>query len=75
MKYIVLTNAERASFANQEDREYFAKPVAVELLWSCVSTRLLYVKDPVREHTYPIIATRLRSPRSLTNRERLAAGI
>ncbi len=41
------------NFILQSDREYFSRPVPVQLLYSEISTRLVFVHDPVRGNTYP----------------------
>lgn len=41
------------SFILASDRAYWSKPVAVELLYSEISTRLLFVRDPQRGSTFP----------------------
>jgi hypothetical protein len=40
-------------FTLAADRRYFSNPITVELLYSEVSTKLTFVRDPKRGHTYP----------------------
>lgn len=52
--FVHVKPADVRRYSFQEDREYFSKPVEVELFKSTVSTGMLYVRDPKRDHTYPV---------------------
>lgn len=70
--YIVMRPAELRGFVHQHDRDYFARPVLVEI----VGTRddgLLTVTDHHRGHTYPTDRKCLKSAGQLTRRQREAA--
>jgi hypothetical protein len=64
-----------AQFTFARDRQYFAAPVRVVPLYSCVETRLLYVHDPVRGDTYPAMPANVVAEFRLTRRQRKAAGL
>ncbi len=72
--YLVATARELKGFRDQVDRDYFAKPVAVEII-DKRDGKMYTVTDPVRGHTYPALRSSLKSPLQLTNRQRAAAGI
>lgn len=52
--YLMTPKAELSMFIRQCDREYFSRPVRIERLYSAISTRLLYVRDPARGEVYPV---------------------
>jgi hypothetical protein len=60
------------SFLLQSDREYFSRPILVELLYSEVSTKLLFVRDPNRGNTYPTNPKWVVAEWRLTNKQRKA---
>lgn len=68
--FIVMKPAEVRRFINQSDREYFASPVEVLPVYSCVATRQLYATDPVRSATFPVDKSSLVRFYRLTNRQR-----
>lgn len=43
------------------DRIYYATPVAVELLYSEVSTRFVFVHDPKTGRTFPVNPSNIRA--------------
>jgi hypothetical protein len=71
--YIVMRPAETRGFVHQEDRDYFSKPVLVEIVGEH-GAGLLTVTDHRRGHTYPCDPKSLRSLGQLTRRQRAAAG-
>jgi len=50
--FIVTPKSQLRNFVNQIDRDYFSKPVEVEIL-KTLETGLLWVKDHRRGHEYP----------------------
>ena len=70
--FIVCPKAQIKQYSFQEDRDYFSAPVEVQLLACDVSTRLLRVRDPRRNHEYPADKANIRSFFQLTNKQRLA---
>lgn len=72
--YLVCPKKLLKGYLYQEDRDYFSKPVGVELLSCNIHTRLLTVRDPVRDHTYPACKENIRFWASLSNKQLAAAG-
>jgi hypothetical protein len=68
--FIAMTWPERRRYSQQVHRDYFAKPVRVELIRSQISTQLTYVHDPVRGHTYPACGTALKNYYRLSTHQR-----
>lgn len=73
--YIVMRPAEIRRFANQQDRDYFSKPVLVEINGDHGAAGLLNVTDHQRGHSYPTDRKCLKSPMQLTRRQRQAVGL
>lgn len=71
--YIVMRPAEVRRFTFQEDRDYFSKPVLVEITGERPEDGLLIVTDHRRGHTYPASRKSLRTVGQLTHRQRAAA--
>jgi hypothetical protein len=70
--YIVTPTKTLNSFISGADRAYFSNPILVELLYTELSTKLIYVRDPHRGHTYPTLSSNLISHWRLTRRQREA---
>jgi hypothetical protein len=68
--YIVMRPAETRGFVHQEDRDYFSKPVLVEIIGEHGAAGLLTVTDHRRGHTYPTDRKCLKSPLQLTRKQR-----
>jgi 2-C-methyl-D-erythritol 4-phosphate cytidylyltransferase len=73
--YLVTPAKYLKRFIHVADRDYFSRPVLVELRYSEVSTRFVIVHDPNRGHTYPADAKNLVSVDQLSNRERALVAI
>lgn len=72
--YIVTKKQDLASFVFAEDREYFAKPVPVQHIYSDRITRMPYVRDDARGYEYPVDKSCLRIGANLTNAQRAMLG-
>jgi hypothetical protein len=72
--YIVMRPAETRGFLHQQDRDYFSKPVLVEILGTREEDGLITVTDHHRGHTYPTDRKHLKAAHQLTRRQREAAG-
>jgi hypothetical protein len=70
--YLVTPKAELKGFIRAEDRAYFARPVLVELCHSSIATRMVYVRDPARGHSYHCDPHNLRADFRLTWAQRKA---
>jgi hypothetical protein len=73
--YIVMRPAETRGFVHQEDRDYFSKPVLVEIVGERPDDGLLTVTDHRRGHTYPTDRKCLKSPLQLTRKQRKEVGL
>lgn len=79
--YLITPKSLLKGFKFEEDREYFSKPVRVEVIASGLDLRMLkraphvYVKDPVRGHTYPVMREDLKIECLLTSKQKAAAGV
>ncbi len=71
--YLVTPERDLPNFVNAIDREYFAKPIEVEVMVN--DGYMCTVTDHARGHTYPALRENLKSKMQLTNRQREAAGI
>jgi hypothetical protein len=70
--YLVTPKPILKQFVLEADRAYFAKPVVVELLYSELGTKHLFVRDPQRGHVYPINRRHLVPFWALTNKQKAA---
>lgn len=70
--YIVTPKSQIHNFINASDREYFSKPVLVEIVGK-TETGLLMVTDHRRGHTYPCLKTCLKSKYHLTHKQLAAS--
>lgn len=73
--YIVMRPAEIRGFTFQQDRDYFSRPVLVEIIGEYGVAGLLTVTDHHRGHTYPASRKSLKSAGQLTRRQREAVGL
>lgn len=78
--FIVMRKADIRLFSREVDREYFSKPVEVELLYCHMARRpdadhLVQVRDIGRSVEYPTSRGMLYSQHRLTNAQRRAVGI
>lgn len=69
--YLVVRKSDLRYYVLESDRQYFSKPVPVEPLYSCVETKMLVVRDPVRGCTFPVLKNYLRQEWQLTHRQRM----
>jgi len=67
--YLLVSPCDRRFYTNKEDREYFSRPVKVELCYSELADRMLYVRDSVRDSTFPVNPVDLKPWCMLTRRE------
>jgi hypothetical protein len=73
MKWFLVTpKAHLKAFVRAEDRAYFARPVLVELCHTSIATRMVYVRDPARGHSYHCDRQNLRTDWQLTAAQRKA---
>ena len=70
--YVITPKPLLRGFVRQEDRDYFARPVRVEVLRKDESG-LVYVTDPARGDTYPVLPCHLVRGWQLTRRQLAAA--
>lgn len=74
--YFLITPAHQVpNFVHQRDREYFSKPVRVEPLYCDRQTKLIYVRDPERDCTFPCEQGNLKTESRLTGAQKCAAGL
>jgi hypothetical protein len=68
--YLITPTKTLKHFILKSDREYFSRPILVELLYSELSTKFLWVRDPHRGHTYPTLPQYVVAEGRLTNQQR-----
>ena len=67
--YLLTPPCQIKQFTYEADREYFSRPVPVELHHSSIDG-VLYVLDPARNHTYPVNKSHIKTIHQLTNKQR-----
>jgi hypothetical protein len=70
--YLVCPKSQLSGYIHASDREYFSRPVLVEIVGH-TDSGLLTVTDHARGHTYPCDPKVLKSLYQLTNRQRAQA--
>jgi hypothetical protein len=71
--YLITPKSYLAQMFHAEDRTRLANPVLVEMLYSTVADRFIWVQEPGRSGVYPVKAENLRWEWQLTNRQWQAA--
>lgn len=57
--FLVVPKSQLYGFVNQADRDYFSRPVEVQPLSCCMHTRLIRVRDMIRNLEYPVSQSHL----------------
>lgn len=73
--YLITPTKTLNHFLLTSDRDYFSRPILVELLYSELATKLLFVRDPRRGHTYPTNPKFVVAKERLTNQQRALVDI
>jgi len=75
LMYLVTAAKDLKGFIDQSDRNYFSRPVPVRVICVVKETRLVYVTDPNRNHSYHCDPRCLRSEHALTCKQRALIGL
>jgi hypothetical protein len=75
MTFLVVPKSEIKNYSNASDREYFSRPVAVERLYTNITTRLVRCFDSNRGCEFWVDRKHLKSQVFLSCKQRQLAGI
>lgn len=73
--FLVVPAKDIKRYGRQEDREYFSKPIYVELLYTDRATKFIYVRDPKRGTQFPLTKKDLKTANQLTNKQKAQIGL